>query len=94
MRNILLTLGFLFLISPSCYADDVVVKDYYRTTFGNILKGSTQEQVKQILGEPKYFMADKNIDVWYYYFNIDSRLFVYFRNGKVIDVGNPTNKEG
>ena len=76
------------------YAEEklVVVADF-STHYGNIQKGSTQEQVKRILGEPKYAKPYNNVDVWYYYFNEASRLFVYFKNGKVIDVGNPTNKE-
>ena len=66
--------------------EKLVVAAYFSTPYGNIQKGSTQEQVKQLLGEPKYAKASKDIDTWYYYFNEASRLFVYFRDGKVMDV--------
>lgn len=92
MKKTLLTLSLLFLISSFCCAEDTVGKGYY-TSFGNIPRGFSQEQVKQMLGEPKYSRTYKDIDVWYYYFNQNSRLFVYFRDGKVMNVGIPTNKE-
>ena len=76
-------------LNSKLYAEEkFAVSTDFTTPYGNIQKGSTQKQVKQILGEPKYSKANKDIDVWYYYFNENSRLFVYFRDGKVIDVSN------
>lgn len=58
----------------------------YTTPFGTIEAGYTQETVKQILGNPHKIMGEENMDIWYYYFKPGSQLFVYFKDGRVIDV--------
>lgn len=84
---IYLVIALSHTLNSKLYAEEKpAVSTDFATPYGNIQKGSTEEQVKQILGEPKYSKPYRKIGVWYYYFNENSRLFVYFRDGRVIDI--------
>ena len=60
----------------------------YTTSFGAIENGYTQRQVVDILGNPHHVSSHNKTDIWYYLFDEDGRLFVYFIDGKVIEVRN------
>lgn len=80
-------LALIHTVNSKLYAEEkpVALIDFV-TPYGNIQKGYTLAQVEQILGDPTYAKASKDVDIWYYYFSEDSRLFVYFKDGKVMDV--------
>jgi len=57
------------------------------TDFGTLRRGMTQNEVKDILGEPKFISkAYDNFQFYWYQFNDNRRIFVYFMDGKVTDV--------
>ena len=58
----------------------------YDTPYGIIERGYTEEQVTKVMGEPGERLPNKNAVVWYYRFDKDNRYFVYFIDGKVIEV--------
>ena len=56
--------------------------------YGLIRRGDTQAQVTKKLGNPQHVSSDGNTDIWHYHFDTDEHLFVYFIDGKVVDVKN------
>jgi hypothetical protein len=58
----------------------------FKTPYGIIKKGYSKEKVKSILGNAHHMTSHENTDIWYYYFNDEQRLFVYFIDDKVVEV--------
>ena len=104
MKKISAVIMLLFLISCSAKEKETITNDKvpmlfytqknaYKIPFGIIEKEYNKNKVKQILGNPHHVSARNKTDIWYYFFNDDKKLFVYFINDKVIDVRNRLNVE-
>lgn len=84
--NFLLILIFLLLTSCASLHTPKTKETTYQTSYGIIKKGYTHEQVREILGNPHHISSYSNTDIWCYSFQEDIVIFVYFINGKVIEV--------
>ena len=65
----------------------------FSTPFVDIKKSYTKDQVEKILGKLHHSKATDNVDIWYYCFGNDKRLFVYFMDGKVVEVNDKEDVE-
>lgn len=64
----------------------------FATPFGEIQKGAPRALVMSVLGNPRNIKQPGIIEIWHYYFGQNDDSFVYFVNGKVIDIRDSQGK--
>lgn len=75
-----------FSFISACYTRQESAKVTFPTPFGEIEKASSMGEVMSVLGNPCRILSHDSGETWYYFFEQDKRLSVYFLNGKVIDI--------
>ncbi len=81
--TLVVVISFSFLGCHQRKRDEVPV---FSTAFGDIQKNEVRPGVMSILGNPKNIRYKANLEIWHYDFGNNEQSFVYFANGKVIEV--------
>jgi len=80
---LVIVISFSFL---GCHRHKKDSTPVFSTAFGDIQKNAPRPGVMSILGNPRSIRYKANLEIWHYDFGNNEQSFVYFANGKVIEV--------
>ena len=75
-----------------CFIGDKIYQNRsgwaFKTTYGVIKRGYSKAKVKSKLGSPHSISSDNDMEVWYYDFGPNQKLYIYFVGDEVFEVKN------